>query len=224
MRGRPTPDTDVAVMYFDYCTGLTTAEVATKYGTSGKLVRYHFNRRNLPLRSGLNEMPDETWKPILNYEGYYEVSDHGRVRSVARVYPFTRDGATFMQFRPGRAMKTHVKKSGYVEVCLRAAALGRKSKPRLVHALVLEAFVGPRPQAHMQGCHGDGNKLNNHVSNLRWDTPLGNAADNIRLNRTARTSHCPKGHKKRIDKNGYGRCRICNTEQARARRTARRAA
>lgn len=48
-----------------------------------------------------------------------------------------------------------------------------------VHTLVLTTFVGPRP-AGMQCCHWDGNKTNNALSNLRWDTPKANAADKIR--------------------------------------------
>lgn len=48
-----------------------------------------------------------------------------------------------------------------------------------VHRLVLDAFVGPRP-AGMECCHNDGNKNNNDISNLRWDTPRSNHADRVR--------------------------------------------
>jgi hypothetical protein len=47
---------------------------------------------------------------------------------------------------------------------------------RLVHHLILEAFVGPRP-AGLIGCHNDGNPQNNWPSNLRWDTHASNSAD-----------------------------------------------
>lgn len=47
-----------------------------------------------------------------------------------------------------------------------------------VHMLMLMTFVSPRPKK-MQGCHRDGNPLNNKLSNLRWDTPKGNSADNV---------------------------------------------
>ncbi|RUU22663.1 HNH endonuclease [Mesorhizobium sp. M7A.F.Ca.AU.002.06.1.1] len=47
-----------------------------------------------------------------------------------------------------------------------------------VHLLVLEAFVGPRPDG-LEGCHNDGNPDNNRLDNLRWDTPESNQADRI---------------------------------------------
>jgi hypothetical protein len=47
-----------------------------------------------------------------------------------------------------------------------------------VHHLILEAFVGPRPRK-MMGCHNDGNSLNNHIDNLRWDTATANTIDAI---------------------------------------------
>lgn len=46
-----------------------------------------------------------------------------------------------------------------------------------IHLVVLTAFVGPRPSPEMEGCHGDGNTANNRLDNLRWDTPVNNAAD-----------------------------------------------
>lgn len=51
-----------------------------------------------------------------------------------------------------------------------------KAHNRKVHILVLEAFVGPRPPGY-EGCHNDGNQLNDIRSNLRWDTPLNNQHD-----------------------------------------------
>ena len=49
-------------------------------------------------------------------------------------------------------------------------------KQRNVHCLILETFRGPCPEG-MEGCHNDGNPLNNHIDNLRWDTPKNNQAD-----------------------------------------------
>jgi hypothetical protein len=54
-----------------------------------------------------------------------------------------------------------------------------KSKMENIHVLVLEAFVGPRPEGH-HGCHWDGDKSNNRLSNLRWATVKENIADQKR--------------------------------------------
>lgn len=54
-----------------------------------------------------------------------------------------------------------------------------RSFPRYVHVLVLLAFVGPPPEG-CQGCHEDDDKGNNRLTNLRWDTQEGNAADAVR--------------------------------------------
>lgn len=76
-----------------------------------------------------------------------------------------------------RRLKFDVSKRGYSRVSLRS-----KENPkgrRLIHRLVLEAFVGPCPVG-MEACHGDGNPRNNRLSNLRWDTKKANQADRIR--------------------------------------------
>jgi hypothetical protein len=54
-----------------------------------------------------------------------------------------------------------------------------KSRWVSVHSLVLITFVGPRPPG-MFGCHNNGNALDNRVENLRWDTPKGNKADDLK--------------------------------------------
>lgn len=51
-------------------------------------------------------------------------------------------------------------------------------QPHLIHRLVLETYVGPQP-AGMEACHNDGNKRNNHLGNLRWDTRQSNIHDAI---------------------------------------------
>lgn len=69
--------------------------------------------------------------------------------------------------RPGRSA------NGYIGVFLRAQGEGQH---RLVQYIVLEAFVGPRPKG-AYCCHSDGSKINNSLSNLRWDTPTANCHD-----------------------------------------------
>jgi len=107
----------------------------------------------------------EVWRPVVSWEGFYEVSNFGQVRSLERPVAcksgFMRmvKGHTLIQQRYGRGKKWH------------RVSLWDKQEgtPRPVHQLVLEAFVGPRPEGHVTN-HKDGNPDNNHVSNLEWCT------------------------------------------------------
>jgi len=103
-------------------------------------------------------MKTEGWLPVVGYEGEYEVSDFGRVRSL----------------KTGTMMKPLPSKGGYVQVCLRTLGV---AKWHLIHKLVLEAFVGPRPDG-MEACHSPDSKGdNNSLGNLRWDTKVANLAE-----------------------------------------------
>ena len=131
----------------------------------------------------------EVWKPIPGFDGAYEVSDWGRVRSIDRIIT-TKAGTK--QRRQGRVLTPTANTGGYLKVGL--GRLGR-AKTLQVHRLVLEAFVGPCPEGH-ECCHNDGDPTNNNLSNLRWDTPSGNALDSV-LHGThphAAKTHCPRGH------------------------------
>ena len=79
-----------------------------------------------------------------------------------------------------RLKATFTTNKGHLRVELRNGE-GRIKKYN-VHRLVLEAFVGGCPDGH-EGCHNDGNPANNHLSNLRWDTPKANWEDRKRHGR-----------------------------------------
>lgn len=116
-------------------------------------------------------MEHENWLPIPGYEGAYEVSNQGRVRSVERrVRLVTRSGTEATRLVPARILRPGCSKSGHVSV-----ALGNGNS-RLVHQLVLEAFVGKRPEG-CEALHADGNPENNALSNLRWGTRSENLKD-----------------------------------------------
>lgn len=98
----------------------------------------------------------EKWKPIEGYDRLYEVSSHGRVKSVPR--------NTGNQFSKGVLKKVHLNKYGYP-----VTTLVNKDKGKLftIHRLVAIAFI-PNPGNKPQVSHLDGNKQNNIVSNLEW--------------------------------------------------------
>lgn len=151
----------------------------------------------------------ECWLPVPGYEGYYEVSDHGRVRSLDRTV-IRSDGV--VQRRRGKMLSPARNQSGH-----RMVALLRDGKRTtgLVHRLVLSAFVGACPDG-MQGCHWDDNPANNSLKNLRWGTPSDNMHDRVRNGRhyQAVKGHCHLGHaftgeNTYVKPNGTRACRIC---------------
>jgi hypothetical protein len=109
----------------------------------------------------------ETWVKIPGFSAY-EVSDHGRVRR-----------GMDRQLHPGQMRTVYVNPRGYMTVGLKSDA-GHVTT-QYVHRLVVSAFIGPVPSKKHHTAHFDGNKQNNHISNLRWATPSENAADSIRL-------------------------------------------
>ncbi|CRY84392.1 HNH endonuclease [Nocardia farcinica] len=136
---------------------------------------------------------------IPGFDGRYEASSFGRIRS-------NRSGKQ-------RILGTRTNNGGYVTVSLRR---GGKATTQTVNRLVALAFHGEPTDPSYHACHNDGVKSNNQVSNIRWDTPSGNAADkllhgtNWQLNKT----HCAQGHEytpenTRIMKNGGRRCIAC---------------
>jgi len=117
---------------------------------------------------------NEQWKPIPGYEGYYEVSDQGRVRSLDRMVKHKSGG---LRRFPGKLLRTRSQGNDYLSVSLNK--LGN-AKTRLIHHLVLESFVGPRPTNYV-GCHGDGDVSNNHLKNLKWATQSENMGRDANL-------------------------------------------
>lgn len=132
----------------------------------------------------------EVWKPVVGYEGWYEVSSQGRVKSLERVFA---RGAVQQE----RIMRAHIQRGADGKAGRVTAALCVAGKPRthLVHHLVLEAFVGPRPDG-LEACHWDGDAANNAVENLRWDTHVANEQDKKRhgTNYESKKTHCPRNH------------------------------
>lgn len=115
----------------------------------------------------MTKLKVEIWEPVVGYEGIYEVSNFGQVRSVTRVL------SNGNHWR-GKVRSLHLNSYGYPSVNL---CLDGVCKTRNVHRLVLEAFKGIREG--MQCCHNDGDPTNNNLENLRWGTPSENAMDRV---------------------------------------------
>lgn len=150
----------------------------------------------------------EDWRTVPGYEGLYEVSDLGRVRSLR-----VREGRPFPYI-----LNEQVNYKGYLRVCLSKDA---KSKMWFVHLLVLLAFVGPK-KPKVQTRHMDGDPTNNCLSNLRYGTARENTLDQVThgTHQGARKTHCAHGHEytqanTRLDRNGWRTCRACDTERRR---------
>jgi hypothetical protein len=128
----------------------------------------------------------ERWLPVIGYEGYYEGSDLGRVRSLRR--------RTASGFRGGRTLKARPNpKSGHLQVHLSVANI-RTTK--YVHQLVAAAFIGKCPPGR-EVRHLDGDTGNNTAGNLIYGTRSENNLDAVRhgTHSNSRKTHCKHGHK-----------------------------
>ncbi len=108
-------------------------------------------------------MSEEIWKDVVGFEGFYEVSNLGRVKRIARGR-----GA-----RPWQCLTPRYNQYGYQTVHLCRSSSDREQKT--IHEVVAAAFIGPRPSGHDIN-HLDGNKWNNRAGNLEYATRKENMA------------------------------------------------
>lgn len=165
----------------------------------------------------------EEWRAIPGYEGSYEVSGLGRVRSLDR-WITCRDGSR--RFFRGGMLRSHPHPyTGHLLIKLRID--GEVSHCR-VHVLMMLAFVGPRPDG-MEVCHNNGVPDDNRLANLRYGSNRENRLDSVLhgTHNMTRKTHCLSGHPfdeantiRRTD--GARDCRICRRERTRASRARRR--
>lgn len=108
---------------------------------------------------------DEIWKDITEFEGYYQVSNLGRVKSVDRVVEqINRWGQKMKRIHKGQILIPIKDKTGYLHVILWSNG---KPKTKRIHRLVAEAFI-ENPDNLEQVNHKDEVKTNNCISNLEW--------------------------------------------------------
>lgn len=111
----------------------------------------------------------ETWRPVVGYEGIYEVSSLGRVRSLDKVVRSARSRSG-KRTRRGRILQTRLSNSGRERITLWKDG---HMKTIHVHRLVAAAFLGP---SNLTVNHKDENPLNNRLENLEYMT----VGDNVR--------------------------------------------
>lgn len=129
----------------------------------------------------------EIWKDINGYEGYYQISNKGNVRSLDRF-----DG---VHDRQETILKPNLKQNGYLQVGLRKHSTRKWIG---VHRLVAIHFI-ENPDNKPQVNHIDGNKQNNNVENLEWVTAKENQNHATRI---GLRKNMPKGEKH----SNYGKC------------------
>lgn len=177
------------------------------------------------LPNGMAPM-DEEWRFIPDFAEGYAISNYGRVISYRRRMPAL------------MAWNINHLRGYYASVGLAHPDTRKHSRHR-IHALVLEAFVGPRPDG-LDIRHLDGDPLNNHLSNLAYGTRTENMQDTLihGTHNNASKEVCKRGHdlsgeNVRLDAKGRRFCRSCAAERnlanrpkaaeaARARRAANR--
>lgn len=166
----------------------------------------------------------EVWKPVIGYEGLYEVSSLGRVKSLARTVHRSNG---IPQRIPEKYLRLTVPPIGHVVVSLYKLGGGLKgSRKHQVHRLVLESFVGPCPEG-MQALHWNDTYGDNRLENLRWGTSTENSEDLVRNGKHGMKSkiRCKRGHllqmpnlkAKIFEDKGWRACKVCHREKDIAR-------
>ena len=111
-------------------------------------------------------MIKEIWKDVDGWEGFYQISNFGQVRSLDRVISYTANSSNCSKLFKGRILKQYIDEDGYCRI-----SFIRRGHQKVygVHRLVAEAFI-LNPENKPTVNHKDGNKSNNNVSNLEWAT------------------------------------------------------
>lgn len=156
-------------------------------------------------------MSEEEWRPVVGWEGLYEVSSHGRLRNL----------------KFARIVKGSPNATGHL-----VTRLWRDGKPThaQIHRLVCEAFHGPAPEGKPLVLHWDDNPGNNTAMNLRWGDLSDNQRDSVRNGTHVNTkkTHCLEGHPLSEENtynlsSGRRECKTCwrrNRKQWKSDRTA----
>lgn len=173
---------------------------------------------------------EEIWKPVVGYEGLYEVSNLGNVRSIDRIKHVVQPHREYDVLIKGKLIVPQPRQHGYLAVWLygHGGNAKKNGKQLSVHRIVAEAFI-PNPVGYTEVNHIDECKTNNRVDNLEWCTHKQNSVHGTRGKRISNSNkNNPKrckpiaqytrdGELVRIfpslieaSRNGYDSSNICN--------------
>lgn len=154
----------------------------------------------------------DCWRPVVGFEGYYEVSGHGQVRSLPRM---SRCGGLdgYLRAVKGGLLDPQAQALNGRRACV--LGVDGKRTTRKVYRMVLESFIGPCPVGS-EACHRNDDPADDRLENLYWGTRSQNLFDMVRNDKhhNAVKTHCKKGHEfspenTQIRKRGKGTARDC---------------
>lgn len=157
----------------------------------------------------------EHWLPVPGWEGIYEASNLGRVKSLSRK---VRHFAGGYRVTKDRILRGSLTANGYVLVTLRHDGVGERV---FAHRIICRTFHGAPDDASLEVRHLDGCRTNNAASNLAWGTRSENNYDKTLhgTNHQVNKTHCPSGHEYTVDNTyvdtrGSRNCRTCKRASA----------
>lgn len=139
----------------------TDAEIAEFFHRKINGIHYAMRKYGILRKNIIPDLENEIWKDIHGYEGYYQISNLGRVKSVPR-WIYYSDGRKY--YYQSVLLELNTDHGGYRTVVL---TINTNLTTYKVHRLVAEAFI-PNPDNLPQVNHKDENKSNNRVDNLEW--------------------------------------------------------
>lgn len=165
-----------------------------EFPTFDELLDIDYSKEVVPIKIylSLNNLPNERWKDIEGYEGLYQISDYGRVKSLPKTVSFKNNFGEFQYETKIKILTPIVNTKGYYVVSL---VKNKHKKQFRVHQMVANHFIADKNNFKYTDFddtnnidfdklvinHEDGQKRNNHYSNLVWCTTSYNLREAFRL-------------------------------------------